>query len=67
MDTEETWKTGWKPEYAGLPFRVIIFASFFGPKTNQTTRELLEEVQRLSDSEMSELFDPTFKAFQAME
>ncbi|OHA89756.1 MAG: hypothetical protein A3C70_00655 [Candidatus Zambryskibacteria bacterium RIFCSPHIGHO2_02_FULL_43_14] len=64
--TEETWKTGWKPEYAGLPFRVIVFASFFGPKPDQTTLELLEEVQRLSDSEMSELFASAFKAFQAM-
>lgn len=66
MNTEEVWKTGWKPEYAGLPFRVIVFASFFGPKPGQTTLELLQEVQHLSDSEMSELFPPTFKAFQVM-
>ncbi len=67
MDTEETWKTGWKPEYAGLPFWVIYFASFFCPKPGQTTLELLEEVQCLSDSEVSELSSPVFKAFQAME
>jgi len=54
---------GWKPEYAGLPFRVIVFAAFFGPKPGQTTNEVVEEIRRLSDREMSELFLPTFKAF----